>query len=334
MLELRILNGYHRGATLPLDGESLSIGGAEDADVVLADPGLVPDHARLRPHDGAWLLEPHDGPVRGQFDNLERDQLVLGEGGFARVGPIWITVCDGADPWQDPPPEPADSVFAGADDEPQGADGGDAVFDGPGPEDDLMAPPLASPAPVEPVRRARGPRIVLIPLTAMIVLTGAAAYALTTEPDGARLAGAAAESVEVPRLAAPPQKLAPEALRQALRKRLAEIDLLERVTLELGERQWLIRAALGADESERLQRMLSEFERRHALDIPVHLRIGSAESMLPFRIAQVMSGDDACIITDDGRRLYVGDEYRGVRLAAVAGNRLRFSGRQNLDIAW
>lgn len=321
MLELRILSGYHRGATLPLGAEPLAIGGSEDADVVLADPGLAGHHARLAPDGGAWVLEPVDGPVRGDADNAEQERIALGDGGFARVGPIWLTVCAAASPWQDPPPAPADPAPPAEPDMP------DEVAPEPEPEPEPVVEPVPAPARVATPQRTRGARMVLVPVTAVAVLSAAAAYAWTAHP-------ATVPAVPSLRQSAAPQQLAPAQLQEALRRRLAEIDLLARVTLELQDHQWTIRASLGDDESERLQRMLHSFAQRYVIDFPVHVRIGSPEAMLPFRITQVMSGTDPSIVLDDGRRLYVGDEYRGVRLAAVAGNQLRFTGKQNLDVAW
>lgn len=322
MLELRILNGYHRGATLPLGAEPLAIGGSEDADVVLADPGLAGHHARLSPEGGAWVLEPVDGTVRGDLDNTGQDRIPLGDGSFARVGPIWLTVCAAASPWADPPPEPADPAPLAAADMQDDA----PLEPEPVAEPVIAQAPVPEPARVATPRRARGSRMILVPVTAVAVLSAAAAYAWTAHP-----ATVAAVSRHQ---SAAPRQMAPAQLQEALRRRLAEIDLLARVTLELQDHQWTIRASLGDEESERLQRMLHSFEQRYVIDFPVHVRIGSPETMLPFRINQVLSGADPSIVLDDGRRLYVGDEYRGVRLAAVAGNQLRFTGKQNLDVVW
>lgn len=44
MLELRILTGLHRGAALPLDGDTIRIGSGTDNDIALLDPGM-PEHA-------------------------------------------------------------------------------------------------------------------------------------------------------------------------------------------------------------------------------------------------------------------------------------------------
>lgn len=351
MQELRILSGYHRGATLPLVGETVSIGADDDADVVLADPGIAAHHARLSRAEGHWLLTPADGPVRGQESNAAQEQVALDAGTFARAGAIWLAVYETGAPWQDPPPEPVDATTdvvlpeeenaeagpVAAEEAAQAGDatsgGGDAQFVDDLREEAALESAAQAAAPL-PVRHSRGFRMVLIPVTAMAVLSAAAAYALSSHPAGPGDEIGASEAAEVRRLAAMPSRLPQEQLQLAFRKRLTEIDLLNRVNVDLRDREWTISGALNEDDAERLQRMLREFSRRYVIDFPVNVRIGSAESMLPFRISQVISGNDPSIVTDDGRRLYVGDEYRGVRLAAVAGNQLKFTGKQNLNVVW
>lgn len=344
MQELRISSGYHRGATLPLEQDTLTIGAGEDADVVLADPGLAVLHARLQvAAPGAWNLVAVDGEVRDAESNTSLAELELRSGDFARVGAIWLTVAEAGAAWQDPPPVPVDVPEPAPQPEPEAAaqedtePGRDGESDADG-VDELDAeaqdapPPGAAVAASEPIR-PRGLHLVLAVVGSVMVLSGAAAYALTGRPAGAGEQPAAQAAQQVRKLAAP-VRLPAEQLQDALRKRLGEIDLLGRVTLELQAGEWTIRGALNDDESQRLQRMLQNFAERYVIDFPVNVKIGSAESMLPFRIIQVISGNDPSIVTDDGRRLYVGDEYRGVRLVAMAGNQLRFTGKHDLNVSW
>lgn len=359
MDELRILSGYHRGATLPLDrddnamdgGAGLRIGAAEDVDVVLADPGVAEYHARLIAVDGGWSLTPDEGPVHAADSNAERTAVELGQGSFARVGAIWVTLCDAAVAWQDPPPSPRDAALSLQEQQQAGTDAAaelqaDAEAEAEAVAAqaaaavaaDLTPPQQMQQEPLHAVpphgKHSRVFRVVLIPLTACAVLFAAAAYALTAHDDAPARELAAREAAEQQRLAALPRRLPPQELQAALRRRLAEVELLSRVNLELDERQWTIHGALNDDDSERLQRMLRSFSQRYEVNVPINVRIGNAESMLPFRIQQVISGNDASIVTDDGRRLYVGDEYRGMRLAAIAGNQLSFTGKRTLNIVW
>ncbi|MTV41747.1 FHA domain-containing protein, partial [Duganella radicis] len=116
MLELRILNGLHRGATLPLDDHPLTIGADDDADVVLVDPGIAARHARLAPDDAGWTLATLDGAVLGADHNQPLEALALAPGEPARLGHIWLSIADEDSPWEDPPPEPDDDALSAAGD--------------------------------------------------------------------------------------------------------------------------------------------------------------------------------------------------------------------------
>ena len=54
MFELRVLDGSHQGAALPLFGEQWSLGANAGADLLLDDPGVAEHHARLLLLEGRW----------------------------------------------------------------------------------------------------------------------------------------------------------------------------------------------------------------------------------------------------------------------------------------
>jgi len=386
MVELRVLNGYHRGATLPLHGETLTVGAGEDADVVLVDPGMQERHASVALAASGWSLRALDGVVRDAGTNRTCEELQLPLGGFARVDHIWLTVVAQDSPWRDPPPEPLDDGAP----EPLPADAADS--DGQededkeeDSEDGTETPPIEQQenARVFPGRRSRKHRLILAPVAVVAVLSAAAAYSMTrsyaplnnTEslspgeveinpatmeplklpgsgaikmgslssmgnPDDMAAArkgkGGAVPATSHPAVlaTAAPVQLSPAQLQEAFRRRLTEVDLIKRFNLELDEQSWTMQAALDEEDAERFQRMLKAFMKRYDIRFPVNVKIGSAEAMLPFRIQQVISGNNASIVTDDGRRMYVGDEYRGAKLAAIDGNQLSFTGKRSIDIKW
>lgn len=336
MYELRILNGYHRGATFPLDQQTCVIGADDGADVVIVDPGIAQRHASIALSRSGWSLESMDGVVHNAQDNQQQGLLHLGLDDFARVDHIWLTVTEAGRPWREPPAEPTD-VAPAAEPEPAIA----AADDGAGEQAVAPAPaPAADPGDARGVagRGARKRRLIAIPISLAAIFSAAAAYAITRHyPAGDEDSLAPRERVVAPAAAdARPggKKLAPAELRAAFRKRLAEIDLLKRFNLQLEEQSWSMQAALDEDDAERFQRMLNKFVRAHDIHFPVKVKIGNAEAMLPFRIQQVISGSNASIVTDDGRRMYVGDEYRGVALAAVDGGQVRFTGKHNVSVQW
>jgi type III secretion protein D len=354
-LELRILNGLHRGASVPLDDQPQLIGAADDADIVLVDPGIEPRHAVLRRDGDSWSLLSLDGIVRGAAADVPADQPQLAPGDCARVGRVWLTVTAPDLPWQDPPADPPalaalpDAGDAGMEtaldmdvdvdidmDEATDEATDEEMPESPGtgaPEPTPPAPPAAAER-VDGPRRRRS-RIVMLPVALGAGLVAAAAFAYTARPNeplhkdaAAILAAPAAQQAA---LALP---LSPQALRQALRQRLAEVDLLRRFELTLEERAWTMRASLDEEEAARFRRILAAFVSAHHIDFPVDVRIGGPDTMLPFKVRQVISGADASIVTDDGQRLYPGDNYRGVRLVAINGNRLSFNGAQPIEVTW
>jgi type III secretion protein D len=344
MHELRILNGYHRGAMFPLNGQTCVIGTDDEADVVIVDPGIAQRHASITLSPSGWSLETIDGVVHNAQDNHDRDFLHLELDDFARVDHIWLTVTESGSPWREPPVAPTDVVLPEEEyTEPEPAFSLEEVgIDDSVDEHDKPAPVAqVGNVPAVAVRGSRKHRLILIPLSLIAIFSAAAAYAITRHyPSNAEESLSPDERIIA--LAAPTpdaagksgKKLAPEELRAAFRKRLSEIDLLKRFNLQLDDQSWSMQAALEEDDAERFQRMLSKFVRTYDINFPVKVKIGNAESMLPFRIQQVISGNNASIVTDDGRRLYVGDEYRGVMLAAINGGQVSFTGKNNINVRW
>jgi type III secretion protein D len=379
MYELRILNGLHRGATLPLDGQALVVGASEDADIVLVDPGIETRHASVQLTEAGWSLTPLEGQVRDEDSNRPQDLLELQPGGFARVGQVWLTVVEMDAPWQNPPPEPVDAVpdaqaaaqdnvvseHADDDTEYDEEDEDDLMSDGPLDEPGAMAEAgadsdgdgtSAAQAGTKAAARKSGwrnARAVYVSLAAVTVLSACAAFAMSSKPDknaerpsldtrgdlrsrsaAAAGASASASASASATAAAEPAALTPEQLRQAFRHRLEEVGLLRRFDLDLKDRTWRMKAALDDEEAARFGRVLVEFVKQHHITFPVNAKVGSAENMLPFKIRQVVSGQDAGIITSEGDRIYVGDTFRGMRLASIEGNQLHFTGKRRIDVKW
>ncbi|QGZ42133.1 type III secretion protein D [Pseudoduganella flava] len=336
--ELRVLSGLHRGASLPVDEQPQLIGASDDADVVLVDPGIAQRHAMLRLESGGWSLLAMDGAVKGARHDAAEDQHVLPPGAAARVGNVWVTVSEGDAPWQDPPPDPP---AGSAPDEPQEQQDQEETEEeaaqqeeGPAVDDDALvdtpaeAAPEPEPAPMAAAKPRRRTRMVLLPaaLGVMLLAVGTYAYSSRTAPPAP-----AQVAVVKP---VPPKPPTPEALRQAFRQRLAEVDLLRRFDLQLDDRAWTLRAALDDEETARFKRILAAFVATHKIEFPIDVRIGGPDAMLPFRVTQVITGANASIVTDDGQRLYPGDDYRGVKLVAIDGNRLRFNGERAIEVKW
>ncbi|MES2743022.1 MAG: FHA domain-containing protein [Pseudomonadota bacterium] len=236
------------------------------------------------------------------------------------------------------------------------------------------APPAAAPArPAgkRPRGRSRLRRLLFLPFAVLIVLSGAGAYAISSRPTvpayqksvgegvkalgqpvpalppggggaaaaAAYAAGAAAADPLPPadvvsRDGAVPPPLNGTQLQTAFRKRLSDAQLLPRLDLKLEDKNWAMHGDLDVVETARFQRVLKGFLEENKVSFPVSAKIVSSADMLPFEIRQVISGNNASIVTEDGARLFVGDEYRGVKLVSLKGNNMVFAGKRKFEVTW
>ncbi len=359
MYELRILNGLHRGATLPLDLHTITLGAGDHADVVMADHGIADEHAMLVRTEQGWLLSATGGPIYSAAQHQPLTVLELDAGAFARVGDIWLMIAAENAHWQAPPAMPeADDFDARAALEGEAAGVAKLAADDEDDERPAKAPPAGSgeDAPERagkrlPPRRRRL-RIALAAVATVTMLGGAAAYALTTKPAppgqrpspsvdlgpdrGAQAArpprqSSAPAADAAPAVALPPS---PAELAKLFRKRLSDAELLNRFDLALEDRSWSMKAQLDDEETARFERILTSFIKEHQITFPVSAKAVTAEAMLPFKIGQVITGADPTLVTQDGARLHVGDDYRGVRVVAIQQNRLTFFGKRKIDVNW
>ncbi len=361
--ELRILSGLHRGATLPLDGTTLLLGAHEDADVVIVDPGIVAHHASLEQSDGGWLLTADAGQIYSADSLVPQALLDLWSGVFFRLGETWLVIssCDAA--WQSLPSMPhpefefdPESEFDQASEDLVDLNTQDSdVLDDEYLAGDATADPDAVPAIVEVDSLAmtsaskRWPKWLVAPAGLLALMTVVALYTYSSKPSLPSLPlrqsnnGAVNHPVLPSRVASietqgsvttDSTKLTPDALATAFRKRMKDADLFAQFDMDLKELGWSMRAHLDDAESARFERVLKAFVLEHKITFPINAKVGSAESMLPFTIRQVVSGTNAGIVTGDGDRFYVGDEFLGVRLVAVKDNRLTFMGKRKIEVIW
>src|SRR5215468_3834716 len=79
-LLLEVVAGRHAGVCVPLDSTGFCIGSAQDADVLLRDPGVAPTHVRLRLDRSLLCIEAEGGDV-----GVGNEVLPLGHGCQVRL---------------------------------------------------------------------------------------------------------------------------------------------------------------------------------------------------------------------------------------------------------
>ena len=85
--QLVVTAGDLAGTTIPLDGQQITIGRANDATLVLTDDYASTRHARLFPQDGQWIVEDLGSTNGTYLDRQKVTQPVAVPGGVPiRIG--------------------------------------------------------------------------------------------------------------------------------------------------------------------------------------------------------------------------------------------------------
>jgi len=341
VVELRIASGLHRGATLPLENRALLIGANEDADVVLVDPGMASRHATLSQTDSGWVLCAEDGIVRGADSNQPQPVIDLTVGSFARVGDVWLMLSYEHAEWENPPAEPADdgngAFFSAIPDtniSVTSTSAETATSESPVPAATAAVAPAEKQLAKNFARRRRLRPLIALPLLGVAVISAAYAFSLPYSQSHGRGMSNTAKAPTMAQVSATALKrvFTQEDLQKAFRQRLTEAELIRRFDLTLEDQAWSMQASLDDEETARFERVLRTFLKEYHVTFPVNVKIGSDEAMLPFRIMAVTTGANASMVTEDGQRLYVGDQYKGVRMVAINERTLVFSGKRKIVV--
>jgi len=357
-MELRVLSGLHRGAALAVADGLLTMGASPRSDVMVADPGIAPEHVQITKQDGRCTLLPVGGQVFDAYGSALHEAAEVVAGAVYRMGEVWIGFFEESDPWLDAIPAPA---------LPQG--------------DIQQQPTIArqEPAPMaaktlrakmtqalkarftrwlqrlrQDSRRRKVAVIAAAVLCAIVLplawmgtgpATGSATNAAVRARAKALVAAARAEQEPLPASGAstaasgpePAAKrpaLTPDQLAEQFQRFLADRSLLDKVELELANDRWDIRASLDEEDKSRLERALRNFQAKFAPPVAIHVSVVPLSDLLPFRVVQVSSGKAANVVLDDGQRLFIGDSAEGYKLMSVEQGKLVFSGRRTIEVAW
>ncbi|MGA9700061.1 FHA domain-containing protein [Pseudomonas sp.] len=299
MFELRVLDGRHEGAALPLFGEQWSIGCHPDADLVLSDPGVAEQHARLRLIDANWsvqaeagLLHSAEGQVLAHIANLPLNAVFL-------IGVVRLCVALADQPWPQAPVPPP-----------------------------LLPPPVSQPVPVlklSSISHSQQKRLISLVLLVAVIVALVSMFST-----GEREAQASLMPPEVRKQALD----SPFEVRQQLLKMLGERELSKRVSLQVINGQVALNGDVSQDEVELVARMLSRFGEQFDSAVPVISRVRVRDGALPFKIVQIVGGPNGHVVLEDGSRLFVGDEVDELRLVLIDNSKVVFDGVQRYEVRW
>ncbi|ELY1861831.1 FHA domain-containing protein [Serratia marcescens] len=125
-----------------------------------------------------------------------------------------------------------------------------------------------------------------------------------------------------------------EELRVSLQQQLRERELFKQVRISKQGDDLLLNGELSKPQMVVFERMMARFYAHYGAAVPVKIAVRLQEKKLPFRIVQITTGSRANIVTEDGQRMFIGDEVAGLRLAAITNDRIEFGGRDPLTVKW
>lgn len=299
MFELRVLDGLHQGAALPLFGEQWSIGAHADADLVLSDPGIAEQHALLRLAGSTWSVQAQAGLLQDAKEQVvaQITHLALGEQ-FA-VGVIRLYVALADQPWPEAPaPATPAKVMAKA---------------------TSMTLKLSA---LGPSQQKRLISVVLV-VAVIIMLVGIAS---TGEPDP--------QASLMPTVPQKTELASPFEVRQQLLNMLSERDLSQRVSLQVINGQVALNGNVSDEDLALVTRMLGRFGELFDSVVPVISRVRARDNELPFKIVQIIGGANGHVVLEDGARLFVGDQVDDLRLVMIDNSKVVFEGAQRYEVRW
>ncbi|OBS41631.1 EscD/YscD/HrpQ family type III secretion system inner membrane ring protein [Pseudomonas syringae pv. syringae] len=324
MFELRVLNGQHQGAALPLIGEQWSIGSAGQHDLALDDAGVESLHCRLQRVDDNWTLNAEQGAVCDEQGNA-RPSIDLTLNNAFMLGSVWLCVSSAGDEWR--------SVPAVIPKQPEAESG-----------------PARNDVPLEKVKsRSQFLNRTTGIIAGLLVGVIGSAWSLTRPPaiamdqSPAHLAAATTEASpdtpKAPARAANPvtdkriRLSSADDVRHQLSTMLSD-RLLTDVSVEETPDGLVLNGDLKEESLLVYQRMLQRFKALYDSPVTVLDNVGSNRNTLPFVVVQIMTGPHAHLVTADGRRVYVGDEVDGLRLTRIDNQRLQFDGNRHVEVNW
>ena len=299
MFELRVLDGLRQGAALPLFGEQWSIGAHADADLMLNDPGVVEQHARLRLIDSNWLVQAEAGLLRNPEGQVLAQIAKLELNVPFSVGGVRLCVTLAEEPW----PQPAAPATVA---------------------------PLPAHEPAQAMKLSSISQSQQKRLISLVLVVTAILVAVGTVSTGEREAQASL----MPPVVQKQELASPFEVRQQLLKMLSERELSQRVTLQVINGQVALSGDVSQDDVELVARMLSRFGEQFDSSVPVISRVRARDGTLPFRIVQIVGGPNGHVVLEEGGRLFVGDEVEGLRLVLIDNSKVVFDGAQRYEVRW
>lgn len=304
MLELRILNGLHQGASLGLDTEGIILGSCLDADIEILDPGVENRHCTIEYIEprSQWIIRALDGEIYSGFENMRVNSVAITKDLIIKMGAIHIGFFESSDVWD--------------------------LQKYSRPELMQLDKQATSRFSIKKYRLHIGTVAAIGSL-----LTYSMADAGSTRDGSSQHSAATTAAAAIAAPVMPVEKFDKSNVAALLENMLRQRGLLQSVAVKQDGDAWVLSGELNEDGLATIARMTTRFVSQYP-DVTLKNATTAINRTLPFKIKSVSSGMYAHILTTDDERVYVGEALKGYTLKKIEKNKIYFSGDTDVELLW
>jgi type III secretion protein D len=335
VISLRILNGLKRGASIPLQEDSLSVGASFENDIVMLDQGIAEQHFDIKPKastpgdnpSNEFIVRPIEGKITRIDGTIMKESFLLQKNQPFLVGDIWFVLHDKDTAW----PEHLPRIQLKT----------DRVSDKPN-NKNFIKEILA----MHPVMLAGAFSV------ACFVFLGFknVSYATLSDQPNEQLNDELAElrqQFKEKKVASidhnnndhnnnpptTPMGIATANPQLALQKMIEEREI-SGVEIQESEGKVLLKGDINDQHKDKLVRMLERFRYDNANGPEVVDMTKALALKLPFEIKAVVSGPYGHVRIDGGQKLLLGESLSGYKLTSITDRTLVFTGKNKIEVNW
>lgn len=323
MLEIRILNGLHQGASLALDEERIILGSSLEADIEVLDPGIKERHCAIEylKDRKTWFVQSLEGDMSVGFDNKRANVIEVAQDLVIKIGSIHVGFFDSEEAW-DLEKYARPEVLQLGTKRKAGLPLNDfkVYFGITAIAGSLLTYSFADDGHSNDVKNH--PLIAKKAEVAQVVSSNSTSTNVASVDNSTTTSGALDE---------------PEAfsldVEAELKHMLRQRGLHKKVSVAKADDKWKLSGALSEDELATTSRMIARFEVTYPqIDLVDDTK--PLNRTLPFEIRSVSSGMYAHVLTTEGQRVYVGESVHGFTLKKIEKDKILFSGEHDVELLW
>lgn len=305
MLEIRILNGLHQGASLALDDERITLGSSLDADIEVIDPGIKERHCVIEYLENKknWYVQALEGEITIGIESKCANVIEVTQDLVIKIGAIYIGFFDPEAEWDF-------NKYSRPEINPMSSKRQKLSFNN--------------------LRAHFGLSVVVGCLLTYSFAGEGKSSSDASAPSSTNEKSQALSSIESSTSTVSDLGIN---LESELKHMLRQRGLLKKISVSGEGHQWALTGSLSTDELSTISRMVDRFKVTYP-DVELVNSTKSYARALPFEIRSISSGMYAYILTTGGQRIYIGDSIQGFTLKKIDKDKILFSGESDVELLW